>query len=84
MGYVFDGKIPKRRGGVEYLIVTVDYFTKWVEVITIAKITEANTFNFFHDQVLCRFGILRAVVIDHGTQFSSKFSSEYEILHIKH
>lgn len=46
--------------------------------------TEENTLNFLHDFVLCRDGVPRVVVTDHGTQFSTKFTTECTRLGIKH
>ena len=32
------GRLPKRRGSVQYVVVAFDYFTKWVEAETLASI----------------------------------------------
>ena len=77
-------KFPTARGGLEYLVVAVDYFSKWIEEKLLAKSTEENVLNFFSDQILCRYGVPRAVVTDHGVQFSTKFTEECERLGIKH
>lgn len=55
------GKFFKSRGN-EYLIVTVDYFSKWIETKSLAAPTEENTLNILHDFVLCRYGVPRAMV----------------------
>lgn len=78
------GKFPRAKSGFEYLVVAVDYFFKWIEAKPLVHPTKNNVFNFFYDHVLCRFGVPRAVVSDHGTHFSSKFTAECERLHIKH
>lgn len=36
------GPLPKGRGSVYYVIVAIDYFTKWVEAESLTKIIEAN------------------------------------------
>lgn len=56
------GKFLKARNGFEYLVVAVDYFSKWNEAKPLVHPTEENVLNFFHDPVLCRFGVLCAVV----------------------
>lgn len=78
------GKFPKARNGFEYLVVAVDYFSKWIEAKPLVHPTKENVLNFFHDSVLCRFGVPRAVVTDHGTQFSKKFMVECKRLQIRH
>lgn len=40
------GPFPARRKQVRFLIVAIDYFTKWVEAEPIATIIEAKIRNF--------------------------------------
>ncbi|CAJ2636234.1 unnamed protein product [Trifolium pratense] len=55
-----------------YLIVAVDYFTKWVEAEPLSDITSLRVLRFFKRNVLARFGIPQVVVTDNGTQFTDK------------
>ncbi|KAL5555160.1 hypothetical protein UlMin_037396 [Ulmus minor] len=50
----------------------IDYYTKWVEAEALAKITEQNVTNFIWKHIICRFGIPRELVSDHGTQFENE------------
>ncbi|GAU47137.1 hypothetical protein TSUD_379150, partial [Trifolium subterraneum] len=65
---------PFTRGNLQckYLIVGVDYFTKWVEAEPLPEITSFRILRFFKIDILCRFGIPQAVVTDNGTQFTDK------------
>ena len=56
----------------KYLIVAVDYFTKWIEAEALAKITSFNILRFYKWNVLARFGIPQALVMDNGTQFTNQ------------
>ena len=38
--------LPKGRGAATHAIVEIDYFTKWVEVEALSRITEKKTTNF--------------------------------------
>ena len=40
------GPLPIGKGQVRLLLVTIDYFTKWVEAEALATITEARIKNF--------------------------------------
>jgi hypothetical protein len=40
------GPMPVGKGGQKFLIVAVDYFTKWAEVEALAAITTANAITF--------------------------------------
>lgn len=51
------GPFPLATGQRKFLIVAVDYFTKWVEAEPLAKISEKEVINFLWKHVVCRFGI---------------------------
>ncbi|KAL5574153.1 hypothetical protein UlMin_023750 [Ulmus minor] len=60
------GLLPTARGQLKYAVVAIDYYTKWVEAEALAKITEQNVTNFIWKHIICRFGIPRELVSDHG------------------
>uniref|UniRef100_A0A2N9EL99 Uncharacterized protein n=1 Tax=Fagus sylvatica TaxID=28930 RepID=A0A2N9EL99_FAGSY len=47
------------RRQLKFLVVAIDYFTKWVEAEPLGPITEKNIQNFVWKTVICRFGIPR-------------------------
>ena len=47
------GRLPKGRGSMQYIVVVVDYFTKWVEVIALASITPAKIREFVYKNIIC-------------------------------
>jgi hypothetical protein len=61
--------MPPGKGGWKFLLVAVDYFTKWAEAEAFATITTANVVKFLWNSVICRFGIPYAFVTDNGKQF---------------
>ena len=68
------GLLPLGKGQCKFVIIAVDYFTKWVEAEPLATITEQKIRNFIWRAIICRFGIPRALVSDNGEQFdNSKF-----------
>ncbi|GJX59444.1 reverse transcriptase domain-containing protein [Tanacetum coccineum] len=44
-------------GKVNFLIVAVDYFTKWIEAKLVATITRAQIKKFVCDNIVCRFSL---------------------------
>ena len=68
------GPLPIGKGQCKFIIVAVDYFTKWAEAEPLATITEQKIRNFVWRAIVCRFGNPRALVSDNGKQFdNSKF-----------
>ena len=51
---------------LKFLVVGIDYFTKWVEAEALATITEKNIRSFLWRNIICRYGIPRVLVFDNG------------------
>ncbi|GKA75098.1 reverse transcriptase domain-containing protein [Tanacetum coccineum] len=64
------GPFPEGPGKVKFLIVAMDYFTKWIEAKAVAKITGSQVKKFIWDNIVCRFGLLGEIVSENGKQFS--------------
>ncbi|GJV94850.1 reverse transcriptase domain-containing protein [Tanacetum coccineum] len=60
---------PEGPGKVKFLIVAMDYFTKWIEAKPVATITGAQVKKFVWDNVVCRFGLTGEIVFDNRKQF---------------
>eukprot|EP00253_Pinus_taeda_P026510 PITA_26510 len=67
---------PTSAGGHGYIIVTVDYFTKWVEAMLTLNNNGETTALFFFNHVVSRFGVPRAIVTDHGSHFRNHMMVE--------
>ncbi|XP_074373908.1 uncharacterized protein LOC141714278 [Apium graveolens] len=63
------GPFPKSKNQAQYIIVAVDYATKWIEARPLAKIREKEMIEFWMEYIVFRFGIPGIVVTDNGTQF---------------
>jgi ribonuclease HI len=63
------GPLPPGKGGVKFVVVAVDYFTKWVEAEALVHITSQNITKFLWRSVICRYGLPHAFVTDNGKQF---------------
>jgi len=66
------GPFPKAFGQLKYLVVAIDYSTKWIEAEPIEKITAKNVLRFFKRNILARFGVPALVISDNGTQFTDQ------------
>jgi hypothetical protein len=76
---------PHSAGGHGYIIVTVDYFTKWAEVMPTFDNTGNTATLFIFNHIIARFGVPQAIVIDHGSHFQNFMMSELtEKLGLRH
>lgn len=66
------GPFPLAPGSRKFLIVAIDYFSKWVEVEALRTITDTEVMKFLWQNIFCRYGVPRDLISDNGTQFNSK------------
>jgi len=69
--------------GYRYILVTIDYFTNWVEAIPMKNQTSEECIKAFFKSVVSRHGCPEEIMSDSGTQFMSgdflKFSTNFNI-----
>ena len=64
------GKIsPKSSSGHEYILVAIDYFTKWVEATSYAGLTAARVAKFIRSHIIYRYGVPHELISDRGAHF---------------
>ncbi|RDX88243.1 hypothetical protein CR513_30191, partial [Mucuna pruriens] len=71
------GPFPLAPRQIKFLIVVVDYFTKWIEAEPVAVISADRVKKFLWKKIICRFGLPAIIVSDSGTQFASKTMAEF-------
>jgi hypothetical protein len=71
------GPLPPAQGNLKYVVVAVEYFSKWIEAKPLATITLATVQKFFWQNIVCRFGVPKAITIDNGTQFDVETFKEF-------
>ncbi|GKD31721.1 reverse transcriptase domain-containing protein [Tanacetum coccineum] len=59
----------KGPGKVKFLIVAIDYFTKWIEAKSVATITGNQIKKFVWDNIVCKFGLPGEIISDNRKQF---------------
>ena len=77
------GPFPTAIRQLKFLVVGIDYFTKWVEAKALATIMEKNIRSFVWRNIICRYGIPRVLVSDNEKQFDNRVKNHYSELGIK-
>ena len=62
-------KPPARGSGAQYIIVAIDYLTKWVEAKATPKNTARTTAKFLFENIFTRYGLPLEIVSDQGVHF---------------
>ncbi|CAL1363288.1 unnamed protein product [Linum trigynum] len=66
------GPFPTAPLGKKYLVVAVDYFTKWIEAEPLDTITSAKIQKFLFNNIMIKFGTPNTIITGHGTQFDCR------------
>ena len=75
----FLGPLPRGRGGVEYIFVVLDAFTKLGRLYPLKKTTTVMSLKRLFEDYIPECGMFKRILSDNGTQFtSSKWKSEFE------
>jgi len=67
---------PPSSNGHKYIVVAVDYFTKWAEAMPTFNNTADTAARFFFNHVISRFGVPLQLVSDHGKHFENEIFVE--------
>lgn len=76
LGVDIMGPLPRSSNQNEYLLVFVDYFTRWVELFPMRVATAKTVATLFRKEILTRWGVPDFLVSDRGTQFVSAVFKE--------
>ena len=71
------GSFPLGTRQMKFLVVDIDYFTKWVEVEPLASITQQNVKNFVWKNIVCTFGVPKVLVSDNEQQFDNTLFKDF-------
>ena len=70
-GINFMGLFPSSFGNL-YILVVVDYLSKWVEIATLPTNNAKPVMLYLQKNIYSRFGTLRAIVNGEGTHFHNR------------
>ncbi|PKA65413.1 hypothetical protein AXF42_Ash005747 [Apostasia shenzhenica] len=82
-GLDFLGPMPTAIKNYKWILIAVDYFTKWIEAKPLTQPTTQNIENFFWANIVCRYGIPMVIITDNDTPFANQrihdFCGEHQI-----
>src|ERR1043165_5766161 len=76
---------PTASNGHRFILVAIDYFTKWVEAASYARVTRQVVTRFIKHNIICRYGIPEKIITDNGSNLNNKMMKELcDSFKIKH
>ncbi|XP_045822052.1 uncharacterized protein LOC123914933 [Trifolium pratense] len=67
---------PKASNGHRFILVAIDYFTKWVEAASYANVTQQVVARFIKKEIIYRYGIPNKIITDNGSNLNNKLVKE--------
>jgi hypothetical protein len=67
---------PKASNGHRFILVAIDYFTKWVEAGSFAHVTQKVVKKFIERDLICRYGPPKKIITNNAQNFNGKMIIE--------
>ena len=80
---VWDIGVNGRIGPKAYILVVIDYFTKWVEANSYS-VLKANHVVQFIENIICRFGVPQKIIPNNGSHFKGEVWRIMKLYNIEH
>lgn len=71
------GLFPEGKGQTKYVVIAINYLTKWAEAEALARIISFQIQTFVWKNIICIFGLPRVIILDNGMQFECKSFEEF-------
>src|SRR5436305_2918183 len=80
------GPLPRTQRGKKYIVVAIDYLTKWPEAQAITEATAEIVAHFIYEYIICRHGCPQIILSDRETHFNNhmieKLLEKFNINHL--
>jgi hypothetical protein len=67
------GELPQTSKGNVYIMIMIEHFSKWVELVTLLDKSSHSTSQVFLQQVLSRFRACAKYLTNQGSKFRGEF-----------
>jgi hypothetical protein len=78
------GPLRASRAGYKYVIIIVEAFSKWIDLVPLRELTAKAVATVFNERVLARYGAPVEVVTDNGHEYEREFSKLLQTHGIDH
>ena len=63
------GPLPQTEEGYRYIVVAMDYFTRWPEAKPLRYANAKEVATFIYEEIICRYGCPAIIQSDNGLEF---------------
>ena len=76
--------VPKASNGHEYILVAINYFTKWVEMASYSMLKAKHVGQFIENNIIYWYGVPQEIISDNGSHFNGEVRTIIELYNIEH
>ena len=67
---------PKASNGHEFILVAIDYFTKWVEACSFKNVTQVAVTRFVKNNIICRYGMPEMLITYNASNLNNRMMDQ--------
>ena len=76
---------PKASNGHRFILVAIEYFTKWVKAASYNNVTKQVVVRFMKNNLICQYGVPSRIITDNDSNLNNKMMTklckEFKIVH---
>ena len=70
--------------GYEFILVAIDYFTKWVEAASYKVLNSKKVAHFIQTNIICKYRVPHDIILDNGMHFKGEIEKLHRQFNIQH
>lgn len=78
------GLLSQTKSGNKYVLVVINDYSKWCETKLVKEHITTIVARFFEEEIICKFGVPKYVLIDNGGEWTIKFDMMCNFFGITH
>nr|XP_027124178.1 uncharacterized protein LOC113740861 [Coffea arabica] len=67
--------------GHQFILVAIEYFTKWVKIASYKHVTKKVVSDFLRNNIICRFGVPETLITDNTKNLIDGLYEQFKIRH---
>ncbi|TYK07550.1 hypothetical protein E5676_scaffold544G00190 [Cucumis melo var. makuwa] len=67
---------PKASNDHRFILVAIDYITKWIEAASYCNVTRGVVLKFIKKELICRSGLPQGIITDNAKNLNNKMMDE--------
>jgi hypothetical protein len=70
-------KLSPAQGNYTFVVVAVEYFTKWIEAKPLTNVSSASIKKFFWQNIICHYSVPRRIIVDNAKYFDNAIFRDF-------